>query len=308
MWALEQPWAPPAGRRCADTPAALLALLAGAVLAGAALVAGGGLPPAALAVLGVAAGHGALLATALAWAERGRAGPGLVAIALLAVAALAARHPAGALAYAGPPLWIAWLARRGRLRALGLGAPLPRPGSRAPCRPVPRRAPAGVGVARARRGVGVPPPRSASPTTPAPTCRRRVFLPRRALRPRAAPLAIRRRRRFDRGERVATSWIRSCQAGRADVRRRSISRCRPWNSWPEMVGELLPSGVALCFFAAYLLLGPDDRARAGARGGPRLALGGGPAALLRHATSRWSSPARSVGAPGGVLTAVAAIL
>ena len=125
MWALEQPWAPPAGRRCTDTPAALLALLAGTVLAGAVLVAYGGLPPAALAVLGVAAGHGALLATALAWAGGGRAGAGLVAIALLALAALAARHPAGALAYAGPPLWIAWLARRGRLRALGLGAPPP---------------------------------------------------------------------------------------------------------------------------------------------------------------------------------------
>ena len=108
MWALEQPWAPRAGRRCTDTPAALLALLAGAVLAGAVLVACGGLPPAALAVLGVAAGHGALLATALAWAGGGRAGAGLVAIALLALAALAARHPAGALAYAGPPLWIAW--------------------------------------------------------------------------------------------------------------------------------------------------------------------------------------------------------
>src|SRR5439155_1303712 len=75
---------------------------------------------------GLAAGHGALLATALAWAGC-VPGSGVVAIVLLAAAAAAATlGPAGALAYLAVPLWVAWLARRQRLVALGLAGPVPR--------------------------------------------------------------------------------------------------------------------------------------------------------------------------------------
>jgi len=126
VWALEQPCPERPPPLLADTPAALLAALAGAALGAAALVAGGWLPGAALAVAGVAAGHGALLATALAWALGGRTLPGVGLVALLALAALAARsHPLGLLAYAGPPLVVARLAARGRLAALGLGGGVP---------------------------------------------------------------------------------------------------------------------------------------------------------------------------------------
>ena len=60
-------------------------------------------------MVGVAAGHGALLATALAWAGC-VPGSGVVAIVLLAAAAAAATlGPAGALAYLAVPLWVAWL-------------------------------------------------------------------------------------------------------------------------------------------------------------------------------------------------------
>jgi len=126
VWALEQPCPERPAPLLADTPAALLAALGGAALVVAALVAGGWLPGAALAVAGVAAGHGALLATALAWALGGRTLPGAVVVSLLAPAALAARsHPLGLVAYAGPPLWVARLAARGQLGALGLGDRVP---------------------------------------------------------------------------------------------------------------------------------------------------------------------------------------
>jgi len=73
----------------------------------------------------VVAGHGALLATALAWATRA-SGPAWVALALLGGAAAAARlHRLGALAYLAPALWVAFLAARGRLAALGLAASIP---------------------------------------------------------------------------------------------------------------------------------------------------------------------------------------
>ena len=125
MWALEQP-PPPPGRLLADTPARLLAALAAAAALAIVLERAGLLPSALVRVVGVAAGHGALLATALAWAGRGpRAG--LVAVGLLAGAAAAAqRHPLGALAYVGVPVWLGWAARGGTLAALGLTAPVPR--------------------------------------------------------------------------------------------------------------------------------------------------------------------------------------
>jgi len=126
MWALSQPRRPGTRPLLADTPARLLVALA--CVAAASRLLAGRTPLAAVAmrVVGVAAGHGALLATALAWAGCGR-GSGVVAIVLLAVAAAAATvRPAGALAYLSVPLWIAWLARRRRLAALGLAGPVSR--------------------------------------------------------------------------------------------------------------------------------------------------------------------------------------
>src|SRR5207245_9088313 len=72
------------------------------------------------------AGAGALRGRGRAWAGRGP-GSGVAAIALLPAAAAAATlGPAGALAYLAVPLWVAWLARRQRLVALGLAGPVPR--------------------------------------------------------------------------------------------------------------------------------------------------------------------------------------
>ena len=125
MWALDQPCPPRAERLLADTPWALLAALALGAAATVVLVELAALPPRAWHVAGVTAGHGALLATALAWA-RVSSPSGVVAVALLALAAAAAGLGAlGALAYLGPALWVLWLAGRGRLTALGLGVPVP---------------------------------------------------------------------------------------------------------------------------------------------------------------------------------------
>lgn len=125
MWAIEQPWRPTERSLFAETPAALLAALALAALGALALVELHALPGAALRVTGVAAGHGALLATALGWTGAG-ARAGLVAVALLAIAAAAAAlHPVGAAAYAGVPLWLWWRAWRGAPAALGLAGPVP---------------------------------------------------------------------------------------------------------------------------------------------------------------------------------------
>ena len=125
MWALDRPWRPGTRPLLADTPTRLLVALAGAVAAGLLLADRIPLPPGALRVVGVAAGQGALLATALAWAGCGTRS-GVVAIVLLVAAAVAATlDPAGALAYLLVPLWVAWLARSGRLAALGLGGAVP---------------------------------------------------------------------------------------------------------------------------------------------------------------------------------------
>ncbi|PYM77626.1 MAG: hypothetical protein DME03_03910 [Candidatus Rokuibacteriota bacterium] len=125
MWALDQSSQPRAARLFADTPLPLLAVLAAGAAATWALVERGVLPPSALGVAGVTAGHGALLATALAWA-RVPSASGVLAVAWLGLAAWAAAHsPVGALAYLAPILWVAWLAGQGRLADLGLGTPVP---------------------------------------------------------------------------------------------------------------------------------------------------------------------------------------
>jgi len=125
MWALDQAYAPRAERLLAETPATLLAGLAIGAAVAVALVDLAVLPASTLRVVGVTAGHGALLATALAWAHAGVASR-IVAIALLALAASASLSGTlGAAAYLAPALWIFWLANRGRLEGLSLGGPVP---------------------------------------------------------------------------------------------------------------------------------------------------------------------------------------
>lgn len=124
MWALDPITPPRSARLFADTPLPLLAVLAAGAAATWMLVERGVLSPGALRVAGVTAGHGALLATALAWAGVPTASR-LVAVALLGLAASAAGHGFfGPVAYLAPVLWVAWLAGRGRLADLGLGAPV----------------------------------------------------------------------------------------------------------------------------------------------------------------------------------------
>jgi hypothetical protein len=121
MWALDQPQAPRAEPFLAGTPLALLAALGLGAGAVAVLVELAVLPAPAMRVAGVTAAHGALLATALAWARVSVASIG-VAVVLIGLGAAASQLGAlGALAYLGPGVWVAWLAARGQLPGLGLG-------------------------------------------------------------------------------------------------------------------------------------------------------------------------------------------
>lgn len=118
---------PPVPALLAGTPLGLLALLGLGLGLCAALVTLGALPPAALRIAAVAAGHGALLATALAWAtpERRPGSPGIRGPVVVALLALGAAGPVlvpwGAVAHLAVPLWLAWQAQRGGLTRLGLG-------------------------------------------------------------------------------------------------------------------------------------------------------------------------------------------
>jgi membrane protease YdiL (CAAX protease family) len=108
--ALDVPLARGPGSLFHGTPvpalAALIAAWALAVLA---------LPEAAARVVGLAAAHGALLGTALAWTttdeRRDRWAPVEAALVLGAAAACARVHPAGALAYVAVPVWLGWRRR-----------------------------------------------------------------------------------------------------------------------------------------------------------------------------------------------------
>src|SRR5260370_33663739 len=82
MWAIEQPWRPAERSLFTETPTPLVGALAAAALGALALVELGTLPGAALKVVGVVAGQGALLATGLGWAGAG-ARTALVAAVLL---------------------------------------------------------------------------------------------------------------------------------------------------------------------------------------------------------------------------------
>ncbi len=108
-------------------------LALGAGLGGiAALVASGWVAPPALRVAGLAAVHGVLLSAALSRAARAGSpvwnatGPALVAFGLLAAAlAAAALDRRGAAAYPTVLLWLALVARGGRLATLGVRRPSP---------------------------------------------------------------------------------------------------------------------------------------------------------------------------------------
>jgi CAAX prenyl protease-like protein len=138
MWALEAPYLPDRRNLFEGTPVRLLTLLALA-LVGTAVAAAGGLVPGIVArVCGVAVGHGALLALALAWARWDvRAGRGLdaegatdvppaasmgalPAVALVVAASAAATHSLGALVYLAVPA-LMWRLGRDSLITLGPG-------------------------------------------------------------------------------------------------------------------------------------------------------------------------------------------
>src|SRR5215472_8771041 len=121
MWALDQLYVPRSERFFAATPRVMLAALAIGAGTARLLVELAVLPPQAAGVAGVTAGHGALLATALAWTGVGGAAQ-VLAVALIGLAAAASHLGAlGACAYAGPALWVAFLSARGRITGLGLG-------------------------------------------------------------------------------------------------------------------------------------------------------------------------------------------
>jgi hypothetical protein len=96
------------------------------MLAGAWLLAAGLLPAPAARLVGLAAAHGALLGTALAWTAVEPAGERWTPVRaglLLAAAALCARStPWGAVAYLVVPLWVASRRPAGLRGALGAGA------------------------------------------------------------------------------------------------------------------------------------------------------------------------------------------
>jgi len=103
---------------------ALLTVLAVGAAASLALAQLAVLPPPTGAIAVLAAGHGALLATALAWARRPPATAALAAGLIVLAAAASGLAPFGPLAYLAPPIWIGVLARGGRLAALGLPGPV----------------------------------------------------------------------------------------------------------------------------------------------------------------------------------------
>ena len=124
MWSLDQPYIPRAEPLLGGTPLPVLLALAAGAGASAILVELQVVPPRLLQIAGVTAGHGALLATALAWSGV-RASSSVIAVALLAFAAAVADFtPLGAVVYLLPALWMLGLAAKGHLAALGLGTPI----------------------------------------------------------------------------------------------------------------------------------------------------------------------------------------
>ena len=123
MWALEHPREPAAvplttGWMEART---VLVLWAAAGIIAAAHV----LPADVVAIIGVAAVHGGLLAAALVWAGLGPAQAGSAIVLLALARGLVAVDSLGAIAYLAVPLWLGRLTRAGRLARLGLARPWP---------------------------------------------------------------------------------------------------------------------------------------------------------------------------------------
>src|SRR2546427_5004466 len=105
MWALDHPSAARTGRLFADTPAALLAVLAVGAVARLGLARLALLPPLTVAIAVLTAGHRALLATALAWARQ-PSGTAALAAGVIGLAAVAsALGPLWPLAPLAPPPW-----------------------------------------------------------------------------------------------------------------------------------------------------------------------------------------------------------
>jgi len=124
MWVLDQPYIPRADRLSAGTPLMLLTVLAAGAAAAVVAIELGALPPRSLRIVGVTAGHGALLASALAWAGVSAPSQALT-VALLGLASTAAGlAPFGAFAYLLPALCVVRLAARGQLTGLSLGTPV----------------------------------------------------------------------------------------------------------------------------------------------------------------------------------------
>jgi hypothetical protein len=127
MWALEHLWIPRRASLFADTPVALVAGLGAGWLAVASLTHAGWLPSSALGVIALTATHGGLLAVALAWGTADAevdlpAGSTATMVGVVAAGAIAATFQEwGAVAFVAGPVWLAMLARRGRLVGLGLG-------------------------------------------------------------------------------------------------------------------------------------------------------------------------------------------
>ena len=88
MWVLDQPYIPRADRLSAGTPLMLLTVLAAGAAAAAVAIELGALPSRSLRIVGVTAGHGALLASALAWAGVSAPSQALT-VALLGLAVIA---------------------------------------------------------------------------------------------------------------------------------------------------------------------------------------------------------------------------
>lgn len=115
----------------AGTPYGMLAVLASALVITAALTAAGVVPAAALRAVALTAGHGALLATALAWAATddesadSRAAPIVVGALGTTMTITTIGLPHASVAYLLTPLVLLVLATRGGLRRLGLSAPVP---------------------------------------------------------------------------------------------------------------------------------------------------------------------------------------
>src|SRR6266850_1575314 len=207
MRALEQASAPPRPRLLEATPLAALAALA-AAWGLAALI----LPSPAARGIGLAAAHGGLLGTALAWTAadgaRERWAPLQAALVLGAATLLAHLMPGGVVAYLAVPAWVVW--RRVEWR---------RDGVRTAARPAP---------ARERLAH----PRVSRPAWPAGRLARLVrlrsrrerpdrrgVLPRGPLRARASSLALRRGRcAVDRGLGHALSRRSAAAAHAGDPR------------------------------------------------------------------------------------------